>query len=285
MDNDGHSSGWNHTISPIRDHAQSRALTWIVGLLLAAAAAAPPIAALKLGLPLWPLGLPLVASFIFGAVVLTLRAATPGGVALGMLICFLLTQSPQVWTGFSTFPIERPALPALIGVFVLSFVATKFGRTRKEARGLAEPRRGRRASQIVANLGIAALFAASGRYEGCIAALAEAAADTVSSEIGQAIGGPARLLTSWKPVPSGTDGAISIAGTLAGVVAAAIIVIIGSLRHALTPHIAVTFLAACAGLFFDSLLGATIERKGWIGNDLVNFASTLFAAAVATLLS
>ena len=30
--------------------------------------------------------------------------------------------------------------------------------------------------------------------------------------------------------------------------------------------------------FFDSLLGATVERRGWLGNDLVNFASTVFAA-------
>ena len=35
-----------------------------------------------------------------------------------------------------------------------------------------------------------------------------------------------------------------------------------------------------AGLFFDSLLGATLERRGWIGNNLVNLASTAFAAAL-----
>jgi uncharacterized membrane protein len=42
---------------------------------------------------------------------------------------------------------------------------------------------------------------------------------------------------------------------------------------------------ACAGLFFDSLLGATVERRGWLGNDLVNFCSTLFAALVAEALA
>ena len=52
------------------------------------------------------------------------------------------------------------------------------------------------------------------------AALAEAAADTVSSEIGQAVGGVPRLVTNWKLAPSGTDGAITLAGTAAGVVAA-----------------------------------------------------------------
>jgi uncharacterized membrane protein len=43
-------------------------------------------------------------------------------------------------------------------------------------------------------------------------------------------------------------------------------------------------IAATAGLFFDSLLGATVERRGWIGNDAVNFASTGFAAAIALFL-
>ena len=35
------------------------------------------------------------------------------------------------------------------------------------------------------------------------------------------------------------------------------------------------------GLFFDSLLGATLERRGRINNDAVNFLSTLAAALFA----
>ena len=42
----------------------------------------------------------------------------------------------------------------------------------------------------------------------------------------------------------------------------------------------IIFVAGCAGVVFDSLLGATLERCGWFGNDLVNFASTVFAAYV-----
>ncbi len=73
-------------------------------------------------------------------------------------------------------------------------------------------------------------------------------------------------------------------GTFAGLLGAAAIVCAG-LPH---PFIAVSYLAAGAvfvaatslAFFFDSLLGATLERRGYIGNDLVNFLSTLFAAAV-----
>jgi uncharacterized membrane protein len=43
------------------------------------------------------------------------------------------------------------------------------------------------------------------------------------------------------------------------------------------------FGAGVCGLFFDSFLGATVERRGWIGNDLVNFISTLFAAIFAAV--
>jgi uncharacterized membrane protein len=54
----------------------------------------------------------------------------------------------------------------------------------------------------------------------------------------------------------------------------------GAIHHALWPHARLSFAAACAGLCFDSILGATVERRGWLGNDLVNFSSTLVAAMV-----
>jgi uncharacterized protein (TIGR00297 family) len=258
---------WHKPIPIDRDRRQSRVLVWIVSVLLVLGAIAPPIGALKLGLPLWPLARPLLFSAGFALLVWLLRAATPMASIVGFLVCFILAQSPEVWTRYSAYPVPQPAV------------------SKKEARGLSESRRGRKASQIVANLGVAALFAAAGRYEGSLAALAEAAADTVSSEVGQAVGGPARLLTTWRSVPEGTDGGVSLIGTAAGLTAAAIIVAIGAVHYALSPGKTVVFLAACAGLFFDSLLGATVERRGWIGNDLVNFASTLVAALIATALS
>jgi uncharacterized protein (TIGR00297 family) len=203
---------------------------------------------------------------------------------MGWLICLILAQSPLVRSRYLLDTQPHFLVSALLTVFLLTFAATRCKRRQKEIRGLSESRRGRSASQIVANLGVAGLFAAVGRYEGCIAALAEAAADTVSSEIGQAIGHPARLITTGRLVPPGTDGGITVSGTTTGILAAGIVVAIGAFRHPLWPNQIVLWVAAISGLFLDSVLGATAERRGWLGNDLVNFSSTLFAALFATLL-
>jgi uncharacterized protein (TIGR00297 family) len=181
-------------------------------------------------------------------------------------------------------------LTPLLALFILTFAATKLGNGRKSKLGLVEPRRGRNAAQIVANLGAAGLAALVGfalplGYHVSaimlLACLAEATADTVSSEIGSAFGGQPFLVTTFRRVPPGTDGAISLLGTLAGSIAAAIVVAIGLWSLGLTWQEALlAFTGGFAGLWFDSLLGATVERRGWLGNDLVNFSSTVFAGLV-----
>jgi len=231
----------------------------------------------------------------FAVVAWLVRAATPGAAACGGVICLLLTECTVTWPR----SLLTSALPALGMLFVLTFLATRYGRARKEARGLAEARTGRRASQVIANIGVAGLCAGLGfgtgflpsgvAYCAALAAIAEATADTLSSEIGQAVGGPAFLITTRRRVAPGTDGAVSLAGTLTGLLGATIVVLAGMAYLAYvwreTPMAFVTifaaiFGAATAGLLFDSLLGATVERRGWIGNDLVNFASTAFSAAI-----
>jgi uncharacterized protein (TIGR00297 family) len=115
-----------------------------------------------------------------------------------------------------------------------------------------------------------------------VAALAEAAADTASSEIGQVLGGRPRMITSFKAVDPGRDGAISLAGSLAGVVAAAMVAYAGMWAFS---GGWILFNVSCAGavfgLFFDSLLGATLEERGLLNNDAVNFLSTAGAAGFA----
>jgi len=113
-----------------------------------------------------------------------------------------------------------------------------------------------------------------------LAALAEAAADTVSSEIGQVLGGRPRLITTLRPVEPGTDGGITIAGSLAGILAAGMVVVTGALAlHVEWPIALVSWAGGVFGLFFDSLLGASVERAGWLNNDAVNFLSTLSAVS------
>jgi uncharacterized protein (TIGR00297 family) len=119
-----------------------------------------------------------------------------------------------------------------------------------------------------------------------IAALAELAADTASSEIGQAWGGTPRLVTNWSEVPSGTDGAITAIGMLAGVVSAFLIGWTGALSG-VVPQRSWMLCggAAIAGTLADSFLGATLERRKKLDNNSVNFLSTLIAAAVASVFS
>ncbi len=90
------------------------------------------------------------------------------------------------------------------------------------------------------------------------------------------------MLVGLRRVDSGTDGAVTLLGSGAGVVAGILVAAVGAwaLRLGIL-EAAIAAAAGICGLFFDSLLGATVERRGWLGNDLVNFTSTVFAAVLA----
>lgn len=224
----------------------------------------------------------------FAALVFAMRAATLGASLTGGIFTAAL---------YLETPGRHTALWPLVALFLLTFGATRFGWLRKEALGTAEGKRGRTASQVAANLGVAVLAGIPQLLErlgsfpaervlltAMTAAMAEATADTVSSELGQVLGGEPRLVTSLRRVPAGTDGAVSLIGTLAGCAAAAVVVAVSAAALMLPGRDAViAFGAAVAGLFVDSLLGALPERRGWINNDAVNTLSTLAAAVVAGL--
>lgn len=291
-------TGLRKAIPEQRDRLQSRVLVGVVGALLVWMSADAVRAAGTFGIrfPVFVLET-FASSAAFALIVQRLRAATPGGAMCGGMICLLVS----FWTGIHTRSAVRSGLMPLVLLFLLTFLATRAGRQRKTMSGLAEERRGRSAGQVIANLSVAAICASpmSGWILGgetsrlltngaiwmttmCLAALVEATADTVSSEIGQAFGGRPVMLVGLRRVDVGTDGAVTLVGSGAGIVAGALVATVGvwALRLSVFDGV-IVFLAGICGLFFDSLLGATVERRGWLGNDLVNFSSTVFAAGVA----
>ncbi|MGA3130755.1 MAG: DUF92 domain-containing protein [Terracidiphilus sp.] len=240
---------------------------------------------------IWTIGF----SALLGLVTWQIRAATPFAALTGALI----TASLMFSTAVVPYEAWHTALVPTLTVSLLAFAATRVGRRQKEQLGTAEGRRGRSGSQIAANLGVAALAASSLvqswmvdshwlphhaaeptiLFTLALAALAEATADTVSSEIGQVIGGRPRMITSFKAVEPGRDGAVSLGGSMAGTVAAAIVAWTG--MWALRGNWSLFWVSSAGaifGLFFDSLLGATLEERGWLNNDAVNFLSTASAA-------
>jgi uncharacterized protein (TIGR00297 family) len=217
---------------------------------------------------------------VFALMALAIRSVNRSGALMGFLMGAII----YMGYGYKSFLV-------LLGFFVLGSVATRLGYARKAARGVAEGRRGARSwREATANTLAAAFFSIlviSTHYEAAflvalIAALAEAAGDTISSEIGQWLSGRAYMITTFKPVPAGLDGGISLAGTLAGMGASAAIIAVGYSLGLCRPGTAVVaFVAAGAGNLFDSYLGATIERRGLVNNGIVNFAGTSFAGGLA----
>lgn len=247
-------------------------------------------------LAIWAIGL----SLLLGLVVFKLRAATPMAAATG----FAITASLMFSTASFPYQPWYTALVPVLAVSVVAHIATRIGRSKKEQMGIAERRRGRAASQVAANLGMAALISSElaqslltdtgwlSRFDPShmpvfalgIAALSEAAADTVSSELGQVLSSHPRMITTLKRAEPGVDGAISWPGTLAGIISAGIVAALGawSVRDDGILFI-ISWAGGVFGLFFDSLLGATFERRGWLNNDAVNFLSTAIAASFALM--
>lgn len=179
----------------------------------------------------------------------------------------------------------------------------------------------RDAGQVLANGGIATLFAAlhyfypasSLPWLGFAASLAAVNADTWATELGVLNPNPPRMITNLtKVVEKGTSGGISLVGTLASLAGSALIAFLASLltdNWSLFPFVAI---AGLAGSFFDSFLGGTVQAmyycptdkketekhplhtcgtetvhlRGWkwLDNDWVNFACGAFGVVTALIL-
>jgi len=182
---------------------------------------------------------------------------------------------------------------AVLALFVVvGSTLTRLGYRRKVRGGGAQEHGGRRgAKNALANCGVAvvcallyAAFPSEALVAAFVASLGAAFADTAESEVGQLSQRSPRLITTLRKVPPGTDGAVSLSGTLAGLAAAALTAALGLTLGLVGGSGAalIVALAAFSGTMADSLLGALAPR---LGNELTNVACTLVAAVLALALA
>mgnify|MGYP001545762678 CR=1 FL=1 len=208
---------------------------------------------------------------------LTVRGAITGGI-IGLLIF-----KGDGYTGIAMLTL----------FFVAGTGATGWQINRKQQAGMAERDKGKRtAGQVIANGGIAALLGGlvwySPQYSVMLqlmmaGSLAAATADTLSSELGTLYGKRFYDIISFKKAAAGPDGVVSLEGTLIGAAGAALIAFI-YLLGGFTIAGLIIVVAGVTGNLADSILGATLERRGIIGNNTVNFLNTLTGALVGAVL-
>jgi len=199
-----------------------------------------------------------------------------------------------------------PMYVALLAFFIIGTATTKLGYARKAKLGLAQEGGGRRGfSHAFSNVGVAAICAiAVSRlsriddspiewmtlaYLMGIASLATAAADTTASEIGQLIGRRAFLPLTLRRVPVGTEGAISLEGTLAGLFAGSVVALasVRAMRYGLDLDpgwVAVALVTASAflGSYLESIAGSWNRKRteGAVPNGVLNFFNTAAGAVL-----
>ena len=185
---------------------------------------------------------------------------------------------------------------AVVAYLVLGSLVTRVGLREKQERGLAEARGGRRGPENVwgsASTGACLSLLIGAGVEprslllvGFSASFAAKLADTFGSEIGKRWGRRPVLITTLRSVPPGTEGAISLAGTLASA-AGSVLMTLVMWQLQLLPSISVSLVVMLIGLLAtlaESLLGALAQdRFRWLSNELVNALQTLLAAVMAML--
>jgi uncharacterized protein (TIGR00297 family) len=186
-------------------------------------------------------------------------------------------------------------LMILAAFFITAIWATKWQVAKKTAIGAAEENKGRRTSgQVLANGGVAALLGALSWYHPAYSPIlqimmagsfAAATADTLSSELGMVYGRRFYNILTLKKDQRGLDGVVSLEGTLIGMLGAILIAIVYSIGFGWGLSFCWIVLAGFIGNLADSILGASVERKGWIGNNWVNFLNTAVGAGLIATLS
>lgn len=196
------------------------------------------------------------------------------------------------------------AYAIILFYFFVGSAVTKVGMAEKEAAGIAEARGGIRgpgnvwgsaltgavcalcivAVQLMYPTDTELLTTWRGLFAlGFVASLSTKLSDTAATEIGKAYGQRTFLITTLQPVPRGTEGAVSLEGTLAGVLGSlALAVVAWGVGIISLGGVAICAIAAFGATTVESLIGATIEEKlTWLTHDLVNIINTTIGAGIA----
>jgi len=247
----------------------------------------------------WFVAIALNSALIAIAFLLPKKLLTPAGY-FHALILGVLVWGCLGWRGYAI----------VIFYFFVGSGVTKIGMAEKEAAGIAEKRGGMRGpenvwgSALTATLCAIAFAAftdpgaiatadaadtsAIGRLclLGYAASFATKLSDTTASEVGKAYGKRTFSIVTLRPVPPGTEGAVSLEGTLAGVVGslllAAVAYGVGTIDGIGVVWCAI---AAFVATGCESLIGATVQdRFDWLTNEVVNGINTTIGAIVAIAL-
>ena len=188
-------------------------------------------------------------------------------------------------------------LIALFIFLVIGSVATKWKLEEKKLLSLEEANEGLRSwKNVLANGGAVSLmavynFISPGEewiYFAAIASISVALSDTLASEIGS-LDTRTRSITTLQSVPAGTNGGMSPTGTVAALIGAIIISIIGvifSPEDSTISNINLLLMLTLIGWLgcqVDSLLGALLENRGYLGKHSVNFLATFSGSLIAII--
>ena len=181
--------------------------------------------------------------------------------------------------------------------FLVGSAVTRIGMEQKEAEGIAEKRSGARGPENVWGSALTGALCVLGTLVfpklapllllGYVASFAPKLSDTCASEVGKAYGKRTFLITTLQPVARGTEGAVSLEGTLAGVVGSVAIAFIGwGVGLINLTDVAFCIVAAFIATNLESVIGATLQSKvDWMTNEVVNILNTLIGAIAAVLLA
>ncbi len=219
------------------------------------------------------------------------KLLTPAGLAHAWILGILLWGTLG-WRGYVVMMVY----------FLAGSAVTRLGQAQKEAAGIAEKRSGARGPENVWGSALVAALCAMGALMmglsqtsgpeisllllGYVASIGTKLSDTTASEVGKAYGQRTFLITTLQPVSRGTEGAVSVEGTVAGAVASVAIALLGWAVGLIHPFgIGLCILAAFVATNIESVIGATFQTQfRWLTNEIVNVLNTLIGAGVAILL-